>query len=168
MPPFSPKHNSKRANTDRGRSLESAQQRTHVLSLLSDLEALCPMPAPARDARMDGPWIVLYTDAPPPSNGQLGPFKGCAKQVIDVAGRRYRNELYVGGSGADGDAGAWLTAVLDATWEEWDGVYLDSSGAVADETDPGGTTWKVEFESITLSLFRVPIFTQKFAAGTAR
>lgn len=159
------------ANTDRGRSLESAQERTHVHSLLSNLESLCPLSEPARDARMNGPWIVLYTDAPPPSNGQLGFFKGIAKQVIDLEARSYRNELYVGGHGADGDEGAWLTAVLDAKWKEWDGVYLDSAGdvgVIADEKDPGATTWKVDFESITLSLFRVPLFTQQFKAGTSR
>ena len=128
-------------------------------SLLSDLEALCPLPEPARDARMEGPWIVLYTDAPPPSNGQLGFLRGVAKQVIDLTGRRYRNELYVGG---------WLTAVLDAKWEEWDGAYLDGSDGVAAADDPGATTWKVDFESLTLSLFRIPIFTQQFKAGTSR
>lgn len=155
------------ADTDRGRSLEPAQ-RTRVHSLLSDLEALCPLPEPARDARMEGPWIVLYTDAPPPSNGQLGFLKGVAKQVIDLTGRRYRNELYVGGGGADGDEGAWLTAVLDAKWEEWDGAYLDDSDGVAAAVDPGATTWKVDFESLTLSLFQVSIFTQQFKAGTSR
>ena len=75
---------------------------------------------------MDGPWIVLYTDAHPPSNGQLGPLKGVAKQVIDLQKGTYKNELYVGGSGADEDQNAWLSAVLEATWKEWDGVYLDN------------------------------------------
>ena len=114
----------------------------------------------------------------------MGFFKGIAKQVIDLSGRRYRNELYVGGSGVDGDEGAWLTAVLDAKWEEWDGIYLDSnedkdnnSGGTSHDVlestaeqniDHGATTWKVDFESITLSLFQVPLFTQQFKAGTSR
>lgn len=166
------------ANTDRGRSL-GTPQRTQVHSLLSNLEAQCPISEPARDARMEGPWIVLYTDAPPPSNGQLGFLNGIAKQVIDLEGGRYRNELYVGGSGVDEDEGAWLTAVLDAKWVEWDGVYLDDSsegdgispaksGNKGDDVDYGATTWKVDFVSITLSLFQIPIFTQQFKAGTAR
>mmetsp|Transcript_39737 Transcript_39737/g.69880 ORF Transcript_39737/g.69880 Transcript_39737/m.69880 type:complete len:296 (-) Transcript_39737:78-965(-) len=163
------------ANTDKGRSLQSPSQKTQIHSLLSNLESLCPLSEPARDARMEGPWIVLYTDAPPPSNGQLGFWKGVAKQVIDLEKKRYRNELYVGGGGADGDEGAWLGAVLDARWDEWDGVYLENEGGgsgsgsvAAEEDDPGATTWKVDFESITLSLFQIPIFTQQFKAGTAR
>ncbi|KAL9190392.1 hypothetical protein ACHAXT_007603 [Thalassiosira profunda] len=159
------------SGTDRGRSL-SPSQRTKVHSLLSDLEPLCPLAAPARDPRMEGPWVVLYTDAPPPSNGQLGPLKGIAKQVIDLDGGRYRNELYVGGSGDDEDEGAWLTAVLDATWKEWDGVYLDADGGAAAPADTaidhGATTWKVDFESLQLSLFGIPLFTQQFQAGTSR
>lgn len=170
------------ANTDRGRYNLDTPQREQVHSLLSNLETQCPLQEPARDARMEGPWIVLYTDAPPPSNGQLGFLKGIAKQVIDLKGGRYRNELYVGGSGIDEDEGAWLTAVLDATWVEWDGIFLDDSsedsgvGAGSAESaskgddcrDYGATTWKVDFESITLSLFQIPIFTQQFNAGTSR
>ncbi len=144
---------------------------------------------------------MLYTDAPPPSNGQLGPFsvfKGVAKQVIDLQKKTYKNELYVGGRGTDEDENAWLSAVLEATWQEWDGVYLDrgdrddhgdhdgnddtsintrtrtavDSTAVdstaAAAVDHGATTWRVDFVSLTLSIFQVPIFTQNFQAGTAR
>ena len=135
---------------------------------------------------MDGPWIVLYTDAPPPSNGQLGPFlKGVAKQVIDLQRGTYKNELYVGGRGVDEDQNAWVSAVLEATWKEWDGVYLDldtsendtSSGSSSDNDcndsssktiDHGATTWRVDFVSLTLSIFQLPIFTQTFQEGTAR
>jgi len=172
------------ANTDRGRSMQDSD-RPAIHSLLSNLESLCALSAPARDARMEGPWIVLYTDAPPPSNGQLGFLKGIAKQVNELNGGPYRNELYVGGDGVDEDENAWLTAILDAKWYEWDGVYLDdpaeddgssdssSSGnsiavVAEEEKDPGATTWKVDFESITLSLFGVSIFTQQFEAGTSR
>ncbi|KAL7553502.1 hypothetical protein ACHAWF_016777, partial [Thalassiosira exigua] len=158
------------ADTDGGRSVDPSR-RPRVHSLIADLEALCPLAAPARDPRMDGGWVVTYTDAPPPSNGQLGFLGGVAKQVIDLAGGRYRNELYVGGGGADGDEGAWLTAVLDAKWEEWDGVYLDDgrrSSAADEGSDHGATTWKVDFESLTLSLFQVPLFTQRFKEGTSR
>lgn len=117
---------------------------------------------------MNGPWIVLYTDAPSPSNGQLLFWKGIAKQVIDLNGGRYKNELYVGGSGTDEDQGPWLKAILDASWEEWDGIYLDTSGDKAPDTDYGASTWKVMFESLTIYLFERPIFTQHFKEGTER
>lgn len=130
---------------------------------------------------------MLYTDAPPPSNGQLGPlpfFKGVAKQVIDLQRGTYKNELYLGGRGVDEDEDAWLSAVLEATWTEWDGVYLDddasnnndndinnnnnNDSSINIEIDHGATTWRVDFVSLTLSIFQVPIFTQHFQAGTAR
>mmetsp|Transcript_23671 Transcript_23671/g.53745 ORF Transcript_23671/g.53745 Transcript_23671/m.53745 type:complete len:257 (+) Transcript_23671:64-834(+) len=158
------------AGTDKGRSA-SDSEREEIKSLLRELEDLCTLSEPARDGRMNGSWIVLYTDCPPPSNGQLGPFKGIAKQVIDVPGGKYRNELYVGGSGADGDEDAWLTAVLDASWSEWDGKFLDSGTgdvSASDGVDYGATTWKVDFETLQISAFGIPLFTQKFKAGTAR
>ncbi len=168
--------------------MESTQSRAQVHALLHKLEALNPLAEPARNPRMEGSWVVHYTDAPPPSNGQLGIFRGIAKQVIDLKDKRYRNELYVGGgsrsTGVNTDGGdvqgAWLTAVLDATWNEWDGVYLDSAdvkqqlstieyndGGYAGE-DHGATTWKVDFVSITLSIFQIPLFTQQFKKGTSR
>ena len=52
-----------RSNTDKGRSLNT-QQRKKVHEHLSNLESLCPVTEPARDVRMEGPWIVQYTDAP--------------------------------------------------------------------------------------------------------
>ncbi|KAL3768973.1 hypothetical protein ACHAW5_005541 [Stephanodiscus triporus] len=176
------------ASTDRGRSVESTQRRAQLHALLSNLEALNSLSEPARDARMEGSWVVHYTDAPPPSNGQFGIFRGIAKQVIDLKDKRYRNELYVGGGGSStgpnndgGDVqGAWLTAVLDASWNEWDGVYLDSADVEIQSSsldnnerkyvgeDHGATTWKVDFVSLTLSIFHVPIFTQQFKKGTSR
>jgi len=42
------------ANTDRGRSMRDSD-RPAIHSLLSDLESLCALSAPARDARMEGP-----------------------------------------------------------------------------------------------------------------
>ena len=183
------------SSTDKGRSVPSEQQRSQITSYLSHLESLCPLIEPARSPLMDGPWIVLYTDAPPPSNGQLGPFlKGVAKQVIDLQKGTYKNELYVGGTGADEDQNAWLSAVLEATWKEWDGVYLDNNadssngenenyGEASDTRsntntassstppamiDHGATTWRVDFVSLTLSIFQLPIFTQHFQEGTAR
>ena len=187
-----------RASTDRGRSVESTHSREQLHALLSNLETMNPLSEPARDPRMEGSWVVQYTDAPPPSNGQLGIFRGVAKQVINLKDKRYRNELYVGGGRGSGSGsgssstgantddggdvqGAWLTAVLDATWDEWDGVYLDSPADVEQQSssidnnvrgypgkDRGAMTWKVDFVSITLSIFQIPLFTQQFKKGTSR
>ena len=114
--------------------------------------------------------------------------------MIDLQRGTYKNELYVGGRGVDEDEDAWLSAVLEATWTEWDGVYLDhdeednasnddgdeksndSSSSISNDDDiisninidHGATTWRVDFVSLTLSIFQVPIFTQHFQAGTAR
>jgi hypothetical protein len=62
----------------------------------------------------------------------------------------------------------WLTASLDATWAEWDGVYLDDD----DDDDAtevsnasqnaGGSCWKVTFQSLTIRLFGIPLFTKIF------
>ena len=45
---------------------------------------------------LQGTWKVRFSDAPPPSNGALGPFRGRAFQVVDVDSRTYSNELSVG------------------------------------------------------------------------
>jgi hypothetical protein len=156
-----------RSDTDRGRSA-SKSQRDEIHGSISKLESMCQLSEPARDERMNGPWVVLYTDAPPPSNGQLLIWKGIAKQVIDLQCGRYTNELYVGGKGPDEDQDAWLKAVLDARWEEWDGIYMDNSGDTAPGGDYGASTWKVTFETLKISLFNIPMFTQQFKEGTAR
>lgn len=125
---------------------------------------------------MGGAWEVLYTDAPPPSNGQLGLFKGVAMQVIDLKNRSYRNELYIGGNTyAESQENAWLTAVLDAEWTEWDGIYLDSplsqhqqQQQLAENVDHGATTWKVTFKSISFTLFKTLVFTRVFDKNTSR
>ena len=114
--------------TKRGLSA-SAEQQSEVEAKIRAVEASCPLLEPARDSRMEGGWEVLYTTAPPPSNGQLGPFVGVAKQKIDLLGGGYQNVLQVGG----GD-NPWLSAVLDATWTEWDGTLLVDKG--------GGDKWR--------------------------
>ena len=60
-----------------GRSA-SDSKRDEIKSLLGDLEDLCTLPEPARDSRMNGGWIVLYTDCPPPSNGQVVAARLCS------------------------------------------------------------------------------------------
>jgi len=195
--------------TKRGLSA-TADQRSLIESKIRVLEGACPLVAPARDSRMAGGWEVLYTTAPPPSNGQLGPFVGVAKQFIDLEGGGYSNILQVGENN-------WLSAVLDASWEEWDGSLLvdkgggekwreavveinddeDGSAGVAGENDAssnnafdglmnmfggqnkakegtdktpdyGAKSWKVDFKTITISLFGFPLLSKTFPEDTAR
>lgn len=141
------------AATDRGRSA-SAQQRKEMEINIRTLERDCNLAEPARSALVEGSWIVDYTTAPPPSNGQLGPFKGTARQVVNLGNGTYQNLLSV-------PPNDWLTASLDATWTEWDGVYLDDDED-ASLDNVGGSCWKVTFESLTIRLFGVPFFTKKF------
>lgn len=141
------------AATDRGRSA-SAQQQKEMEINIRKLERDCNLAEPARSPLVEGSWIVDYTTAPPPSNGQLGPFKGTARQVVNLGTGTYQNLLSV-------PPNDWLTASLDATWTEWDGVYLDDDED-ASLDNVGGSCWKVTFESLTIRLFGVPFFTKKF------
>jgi len=112
------------APTRRGTLSPDAETSTRVDALVRTLEAACP-PEPARDVRVGGRWFVDYTDAPPPSNGVLGPFAGEAFQEVDLARGTYSNLLEVG-------PGGWLAARLDATYAEWDGVLLQDTRKTAD------------------------------------
>ena len=201
--------------TKRGLST-TEEQRGTIEAQIRSLEAACPLDEPARDPRMAGGWEVLYTTAPPPSNGKLGPFVGVAKQAIDLRGRGYKNILQVGS-----EDNVWLSAVLDASWEEWNGELLEeksigggekwraavvdaaevssgeettdsSDGNDANGTSPspwgglmsmfggktsdkskktvdfGATNWKVDFKTITISLFGIPLLKNTFPENTAR
>jgi len=116
--------------------------RRAVEAALAALEAANPTPSPALSHGMAGEWA--YSDAPPPSNGVLGPFTGRAFQNIDLAAGEYENLLKVG----DGDR-PWLSASLVATWE-----VLDDS------------TWKVFFRDITIRLGGVPLLRKRFQDTT--
>ena len=105
--------------TDRGLKATS-QQQDRIDELVTILENICPLQKPARSPLMGGKWIVDYTTAPPPSNGKLGPFKGIARQIIDLEQGTYVNYLSVPGDIKK----EWLSATLEATFEEWDGVLL--------------------------------------------
>ena len=178
--------NSKIESTQRGLST-TAEERAAIEKSIRSLETQCPLSEPARDPRMGGGWEVLYTNAPPPSNGKLGPFVGVAKQSIDLEEGRYSNILEVGGDSK------WLTAVLNASWKEWDGVLLEDKGGgqkwrdavvTVDDDDSGeqestaskgtespdygATSWKVDFKTITISLFGFPLVEQQFDEGTSR
>lgn len=106
-------------STQRGLSASPQQQAT-IDELIQSLEKKCPIKEPARSPLMGGNWVVEYTTAPPPSNGKLGPFCGVARQVIDLEGRTYINYLSVPGDIKK----EWLSASLEATFEEWDGEFL--------------------------------------------
>lgn len=187
--------------TKRGVSA-TEQQKAEIDSLILELESQCPLEAPARDPRMEGKWRVEYTTAPPPSNGQLGPFTGIARQVIDLDGGNYVNLLQV-------EPNQWLAAELRAKWFDWDGTYLEDGENPIDDSqnndkeeetviestnasyetgnvfssfksfvsslnssptksskskavDYGATSWKVDFESLSIKLFGVPIVTKQF------
>lgn len=202
--------------TQRGLSTNS-KQRIDIETKIRALEDVCPIVEPARDARMAGRWKVLYTTAPPPSNGQLGPFVGVAKQEIDLENNSYKNILEVGDN-------SWLSAVLQATWAEWNGELLEEKNAKGNEewksgvvevedddnvendyaianngsnvksvkpspfesllsifggetkkkderrsvVDYGATSWKVDFKSITISFFGIPLLKNTFPDDTAR
>lgn len=202
--------------TKRGLST-TEEQRGTIEAQIRSLEAACPLDEPARDPRMAGGWEVLYTTAPPPSNGKLGPFVGVAKQAIDLQSGGYKNILQVGS-----EDNVWLSAVLDASWEEWNGELLEekskgggekwraavvnaakvssgeettdsSDGNDANGTSPsspwdglmsmfggktgdkskktadfGATSWKVDFKTITISIFGIPLLKNTFPENTAR
>ncbi|OEU06444.1 hypothetical protein FRACYDRAFT_272739 [Fragilariopsis cylindrus CCMP1102] len=177
--------------TKRGLATTSIQK-INIEKEIRILEESCSLKLnePARDIRMGGLWEVLYTTAPPPSNGQLGPFIGIANQKIDLENGTYSNILEIGGSKKP-----WLTAVLNASWEEWDGTLLeekegnggekkwkdavvnvdddddskdDVTATNEDVIDYGATSWKVDFKTITIRLFDIPLLKQQFKEGTSR
>jgi hypothetical protein len=152
------------ASTDRGRKV-STTQREELETYFQDLEGQCTLAAPARSPFVEGSWEVEYTDAPSPSNGQLGPFAGFAYQEVDLESGRYANVLKV-------PPNDWLSATLEATWIEWDGVLIKddreksseetAAPAVVPDQDYGATSWVVTFESLTIKLFGIPVVSQKF------
>ncbi len=118
------------STTKRGLSTTQAQE-SSIESLLQKLELECPLAEPARSPLMGGKWIVDYTTSPPPSNGKLGPFVGFARQIIDLEQGTYVNYLSVPGDIEK----EWLSAKLEATFSEWDGVLLKDDRADIDNGD---------------------------------
>lgn len=84
------------------------------------------------EVETNGTWRVLYTNAPPPSDGTLGPLRGESFQVVDASERRYENVLSV-------PPESWLRVVLRARYEPMDTV--------------DARMWKVRFEDVTVRLF---------------
>jgi len=146
-------------STKRGLSA-SPEKRMKIDSLVQSLESLCPYEEPARMPEMAGKWIVDYTTAPPPSNGKLGPFEGIARQIIDLDDGTYVNYLSVPGDIEK----EFLSAKLEATYEEWNGELLkddrindaiddnsDDDGDVSDSVSnelPASTNWLQSISSI--------------------
>ena len=69
-----------------------------VDELCRQLEARNPTarPATAGLSTLEGDWCVRWSDAPPPSNGALGPFMGDARQIVDTGAKTYENRLVLG------------------------------------------------------------------------
>jgi len=178
-------------STDRGLAA-TTEQRDRIELLVQELERKCPLAEPARSPLMAGKWIVDYSTAPPPSNGKLGPFMGIARQIIDLEKGTYVNYLSVPGDVSK----EWLSATLNAKFQEWDGNLLDANsvtkGSTTSETmspradkmtcislnskspfsvstipDHGATSWKVDFKLLTIRLFGLPLFSKIFE-GTSR
>jgi hypothetical protein len=142
---------------------EEIRQKLDPADSLQKLEALNGSKEPNREDRFLGQWHVWYTNCPPPSNGQLGPFQGTSSQVIqDDTTKSYQNLLAV-------PPNQWLTATLDGVWDEWDGTFLDTKCKASEAgTDWGAAHWKVTFVQLQICLFGVPVFTQPFGPETCR
>lgn len=124
--------------TSRGLRCDDAR-RAAVERAISALERLNPTPAPAASPLQAGSWEVMYSTAPPPSNGALGPFLGTAYQDIDVNGGTYVNRLVLPRD--------WLGAELSARWER---VGEDPS------------LWRVAFDDVVVFAFRRRLFAKTF------
>ena len=117
--------------------------RQQVETLCTQLESYNPTPRAATSgvAALDGDWCVRYSDAPPPSNGMLGPFAGDARQIVDAAARTYENRLDLGP----------LTVSLFASFTARDDSSL-----------------RVRFDTLTPSLFGIGPPPIRFPEGTER
>ena len=140
---------------------------TEPRPMLEAIEADFPSPIsePNRSPQFLGEWHVHWTDCPPPSNGQLGPFLGTSGQFIRDDGL-YQNLLCV-------PPNDWLTAVLDGKWEDWDGRLLSMEDGTPGEApskqqDWGADHWKVTFVDLQISLFGWKLFRKDFPPNTSR
>jgi hypothetical protein len=117
-------------------------QKETIRSIAESLETTeSPTPRPALSKLSNGSWKCLYTDAPGPSGGKLGPFVGRVYQDVDMDEKQYVNILKVGMKGSK----PWLEAKLIATWE-----------VVDDET------WEVKFEHVQISAWGKQVLFKRF------
>lgn len=145
--------------------------------LLLSIERYNTFEEPNRSSMYKGKWHVWYSTAPPPSNGQLGPFMGSSEQEIAPTGDSYKNILRLPPNSKDNE---WLTVVLDGIWEDWDGQVLEDKEApyAGDEyTLPdqssgnknwGAKYWKVTFLRLNFSLFGNQLISKEFPEGVSR
>jgi hypothetical protein len=152
---------SKIDSTQRGLSGTVAEKQS-IDRLIQRLEGECYIKEPARSTLMGGKWIVDYTSAPPPSNGKLGPFIGVARQIIDLDQRTYVNYLSVPGNIEK----EWLSARLEASFQEWDGTLLLDNKIEGwtdtSEIDQNGqTSSRKTVDTIESFLKRVDFFSKK-------
>ena len=127
--------------TEKGLRCDETQRAT-IEEAIAGLEALNPSVAPSDSEALEGVWEVTYSNAPPPSNGSLGPFKGTAYQDIDLAEGTYVNRLRAGKDD-------WLGARLRADWTRVD-----------------DTIWLVTFRDVTVSVLGFDLFTKSFTDTT--
>ena len=118
---------------------------TRVDELCRELEVINPTESPAGAGidTAEGRWQVRFSDAPPPSNGALGPVRGEAFQIVDVERNSYVNELSLGGG--------LLTLSLAAD-------FAPSSDA----------SLRVAFRTIVVSVLGLTFPPITFPAGTER
>ncbi|KOO28300.1 putative plastid-lipid-associated protein chloroplastic-like protein [Chrysochromulina tobinii] len=109
------------------------------------LEARNPTGASTAVAALDGAWRVRFSDAPPPSNGALGPLRGRAFQIVDVASRTYRNELSLFG-----------------------GAVQLSLAATFEQPSASKAALRVAFRTLTATLGGVALPSIQFPTGTER
>ncbi|KAJ1452975.1 hypothetical protein M885DRAFT_525398 [Pelagophyceae sp. CCMP2097] len=110
-----------------------------------DLERINPTSNPATRglANANGRWRVRYSDAPPPSNGALGPLRGAAFQTVDVRQKTYVNELSLFNGAVD--------------------IKL-----AADFVSSGNDSLRVSFRTLTATAFGFSFPRLNFAEGTER
>ena len=142
--------------------------------LLEAVESQNTYKEPNREEIYKGTWHVWYSNAPPPSNGQLGPFQGSSEQAIATQGDSYKNVLRLPPNSKDGE---WLTVVLDGIWEDWDGIEIKEGEEATVESSPstnstgqdwGAKFWKVTFLRLNFNLFGKRVLSKDFPAGVAR
>jgi len=134
-------------STNNGISATDVQVK-EIDTLVRDIEKMNPTKNPSQSDLVEGTWRVIFSTAPSPSNGKLGPFLGSALQSVNLDSGIYANELLVGPN----ESTPWINACLLADWDD-----------IGD-----GSNWKVNFRTITLSLFGFDLFTKDFDEGTSR
>ena len=93
-------------------------QRSSIESLVKLIEKMNPIQNPAKSEKMNGNWVLLYTDLnpPAPSSGKLGPFTGKVYQQLDSVNLNIKNVIKVGFPPITGILEANIIATGDNLW----------------------------------------------------